>query len=165
MGSERVEEYLEAIFKRQAVETPVSTSALAEDLKVSLPAVTDMMRRLQEGGFIDYEPNKGVSLTGEGRQKAVSIVRRHRLWERFLTDILGVKWDKAHEEACRLEHAISPETEDRLASLMGDTDTCPHGQPIPDRDGNIRDQDVRPLSGFKPQQKVRISVVAREDEG
>lgn len=163
MGSERVEEYLEAIFKRQAVETPVSTSALAEDLKVSLPAVTDMMRRLQEGGFIDYEPNKGVSLTGEGRRKAVSIVRRHRLWERFLTDILGVKWDKAHEEACRLEHAISPETEDRLASLMGDTDTCPHGHPIPDRDGNIRDQDVRPLSGFKPQQKVRISVIARED--
>lgn len=163
MGSERVEEYLEAIFKRQAVETPVSTSALAEDLKVSLPAITDMMRRLQEGGFIDYEPNKGVSLTSEGRQKAVSIVRRHRLWERFLTDILGVKWDKAHEEACRLEHAISPETEDKLASLMGDTDTCPHGHPIPDRDGNIRDQDARPLSDFKARQKVRISVVARED--
>lgn len=163
MGSERVEEYLEAIFKRQAAEAPVSTSALAEDLKVSLPAVTDMMRRLQGGGFVDYEPNKGVSLTSEGRRTAVSIVRRHRLWERFLTDILGLGWDKAHEEACRLEHATSPETEDKLASLMGDSDTCPHGHPIPDRDGNIREQDVKPLSGFKPRQKVRISAVARED--
>lgn len=165
MGSERVEEYLEAIFKRQAKETPVSTSALAEDLKVSLPAVTDMMRRLQDSGFVEYEPNKGVSLTGEGRQKAVSIVRRHRLWERFLTDILGLKWDKAHEEACRLEHATSPETEDRLASLIGDTDTCPHGHPIPDKDGNIPDHGVRPLSTFRPRQKVCISAVAREDAG
>lgn len=165
MGSERVEEYLEAIFKRQAKETPVSTSALAEDLKVSLPAVTDMIRRLQDNGFIEYEPNKGVSLTGEGRQKAVSIVRRHRLWERFLTDILGLKWDKAHEEACRLEHATSAETEERLASLIGDTDTCPHGHPIPDKDGNIPDQGVRPLSTFRPRQKVCISAVAREDAG
>jgi DtxR family Mn-dependent transcriptional regulator len=165
MGSERVEEYLEAIFKRQAKETPVSTSALAEDLKVSLPAVTDMMKRLQDSGFIEYEPNKGVSLTGEGRQKAVSIVRRHRLWERFLTDILGLKWDKAHEEACRLEHATSPETEDRLASLIGDADTCPHGHPIPDKDGNMPDQGVRPLSDFKSRQKVCISAIAREDAG
>ncbi|MBN2099951.1 MAG: metal-dependent transcriptional regulator [Dehalococcoidia bacterium] len=163
MGSERVEEYLEAIFKRQAKETPVSTSALAEDLKVSLPAVTDMMKRLQDSGFIEYEPNKGVSLTGEGRQKAVSIVRRHRLWERFLTDILGLKWDKAHEEACRLEHATSPETEDRLASLIGDADTCPHGHPIPDKDGNVPEQGVRPLSDFKSRQKVCISAIARED--
>ncbi len=163
MGSERVEEYLEAIFKRQLAGGPVGTSALAEDLKVSLPAVTDMMRRLQDGGLVDYEPNKGVRLTADGRQKAVSIVRRHRLWERFLTDILGLKWDQAHEEACRLEHATSSETEDRLASLMGDTDTCPHGHPIPDRDGNMRDQDVKPLSGYRARQRVRISAVARED--
>lgn len=163
MGSERVEEYLEAIFKRQGTEMPVSTSALAEDLKVSLPAVTDMIRRLDEDGLIDYEPNKGVSLTGEGRRTAVSIVRRHRLWERFLTDILGLKWDKVHDEACRLEHATSPETEDRLASLLGDTDTCPHGHPIPDKDGNITDQGIKPLSEFEPRQKVCISAVARED--
>jgi DtxR family Mn-dependent transcriptional regulator len=163
MGSERVEEYLEAIFKRQQVEAPVSTSALAEDLKVSLPAVTDMMRRLQDADLIDYELNKGALLTDKGRRAAVSIVRRHRLWERFLTDILGLKWDKAHEEACRLEHATSPETEDRLASLIGDSDTCPHGHPIPDRDGNIRDQDIKPLSDFHARQTVCISAVARED--
>ena len=163
MGSERIEEYLEAIFKRQQAGAHASTSALAEDLQVSLPAVTDMMRRLQDGGFIEYEPNRGAWLTDKGRQTAVSIVRRHRLWERFLTDILGVKWDKVHEEACRLEHAISPETEERLALLMGNTDTCPHGHPIPDKNGNISDRGIKPVSEFEPAQKVRISAVAKED--
>ncbi len=163
MGSERTEEYLEAIFKRQEDDKPASTSALAEDLRVSLPAVTDMMRRLQDGGLIDYEPNKGATLTDKGRQTAVSVVRRHRLWERFLTDVLGLKWDKVHDEACRLEHATSVETEDRLASLMGDADTCPHGHPIPDKDGNMPEKEGRPLSEFEPGQKVRISAIAKED--
>ncbi len=163
MKSERIEEYLEAIFKRQQADAPASTSALAEDLQVSLPAVSDMMRRLQGSGFIEYEPNRGAWLTDKGRQTAVSIVRRHRLWERFLTDILGLKWDKVHDEACRLEHAISPETEERLALLMGNTDTCPHGHPIPDKNGNISDRGIKPVSEFEPAQKVRISAVAKED--
>ena len=163
MKSERVEEYLEAIHRRQVTEVPVSTSALAADLGVSLPAVTDMMRRLESMGLIDYEPNRGALLTAEGKQAALSVIRRHRLWERFLTDILGVKWDKVHTEACRLEHATSSETEKRLASLLGETDTCPHGQPIPDKDGNVRDQGIRPLSEFKLRQRVCISAVAKEE--
>jgi len=165
MRSERVEEYLEAISKRQRTETPVSTSSLAADLGVSLPAVTDMMQRLAAEGLIEYEPNKGATLTAEGSRAAMTTIRRHRLWERFLTDILGLKWDKVHEEACRLEHATSPETEDRLASLIGQTDTCPHGHPIPDKDGNIRDQDVGPLSEFEPGQKVCISAIGKETPG
>lgn len=165
MRSERVEEYLEAISKRQRTETPVSTSSLAADLGVSLPAVTDMMQRLAAEGLIEYEPNKGAMLTAEGSRAAMTTIRRHRLWERFLTDILGLKWDKVHEEACRLEHATSPETEDRLASLIGQTDTCPHGHPIPDKDGNIRDQDVGPLSEFEPGQKVCISAIGKETPG
>jgi len=162
MRSERVEEYLEAISKRQRTETPVSTSSLAADLGVSLPAVTEMMQRLAAEGLIEYEPNKGATLTAEGSRAAITTIRRHRLWERFLTDILGLKWDKVHEEACRLEHATSPETEDRLASLMSETDTCPHGHPIPDKDGNIPDQGVGPLSEFEPGQKVRIAAIGRE---
>ncbi len=165
MRSERVEEYLEAISKRQRTETPVSTSSLAADLGVSLPAVTDMMQRLAAEGLIEYEPNKGATLTAEGSRAAMTTIRRHRLWERFLTDILGLKWDKVHEEACRLEHATSPETEDRLASLIGQTDTCPHGHPIPDKDGNIPDQGVGPLSEFEPGQKVRIAAIGRETPG
>ena len=163
MRSERTEEYLEAICKRQETETPVSTSSLAADLGVSLPAVTDMMQRLAAEGLVDYESNKGVSLTAEGSRAALTTIRRHRLWERFLTDILGMQWDKVHDEACRLEHAISPETEDRLAALLGDADTCPHGHPIPDKNGTTKYQKLGPLSGFEVGQTVRISAVAIEE--
>jgi len=163
MRSERVEEYLEAIFKRQETQTPVSTSSLAADLGVSLPAVTDMMQRLATEGLVDYEPNKGASLTAEGSRTALTTIRRHRLWERFLTDILGLQWDKVHDEACRLEHATSPETEERLAALLGDADTCPHGHPIPDKNGTTKDQKLRPLSDFDVGQTVRISAVAIEE--
>jgi len=163
MRSERVEEYLEAISKRQKTEMPVSTSSLAADLGVSLPAVTDMIRRLEAKGLINYEHNKGVSLTAEGNRAALTTIRRHRLWERFLTDILGLRWDKVHDTACRLEHAISPDMEESLASLLSYADTCPHGNPIPDKNGYVKDQDVRPLSEFEVGQKVRISAVVKED--
>lgn len=162
MDSERVEEYLEAIYKRQKTEMPVSTSSLAKDLNVSLPAVTDMLHRLQSEGFVEYTANKGSSLTELGNQKAITVVRRHRLWERFLTDILGVRWDKVHQEACRLEHATSPETEEKLASLLGNTDTCPHGHPIPDKKGRTRAQGGVPLSEYEEGQIVSIEVVAEE---
>ncbi len=162
MDSERIEEYLEAIYKRQKTETPVSTSALAKDLAVSLPAVSDMLRRLESEGLIEYAANKGAVLTTQGNERAVSVVRRHRLWERFLTDILGVKWDRVHHEACRLEHATSPETERKLASLLGNIDTCPHGYPIPDKNGNIKEQEVVPLSEFEPGQSARILTIAEE---
>jgi DtxR family Mn-dependent transcriptional regulator len=162
MKSERIEEYLEAIYKRQKNKTPVSTSVLARDLGVSLPAVTDMLRRLEGEGLIEYSSSKGAVLTPTGSERAVSVVRRHRLWERFLTDILGVKWDRVHSEACRLEHATSPETERKLASLLGTVDTCPHGYPIPDKDGKIKQQEVVPLSEFEPGQSAIIETVAEE---
>lgn len=162
MDSERVEEYLEAIYKRQKTEMPVSTSMLAKDLKVSLPAVTDMLRRLENERLIEYSAHQGAVLTTKGNEKAVAVVRRHRLWERFLTDILGVKWDKVHREACRLEHATSPETERKLVSLLGDVDTCPHGYPIPDKKGNIKEQKVMPLSEFEPEQRACILTIADE---
>ncbi|MFC2044684.1 iron dependent repressor, metal binding and dimerization domain protein [Chloroflexota bacterium] len=162
MQSERIEEYLEAIFKRQKTETLVSTSALAKDLAVSLPAVSDMLRRLESEGLIEYAANKGTILTTQGNARAVSVVRRHRLWERFLTNILGVKWDRVHHEACRLEHATSPETEKKLASLLGNIDTCPHGYPIPDKNGKIEEQEVIPLSEFQPGQSACIMTVAEE---
>ena len=104
-----------------------------------------------------------VSLTAEGSRAALTTIRRHRLWERFLTDILGLRWDKVHDEACRLEHAISPDMEKSLASLLSYTDTCPHGNPIPDKNGHVKEQDVKPLSEFKAGQRVRIAAVVKED--
>ena len=163
MESERTEEYLEAIYKRQDKENPVSTSSLAADLGVSQPAVTDMLRTLENKGLIDYKVSRGAALTRSGEERALAVIRRHRLWERFLTDVLGMKWDKVHEEACRLEHATSPDIEKGLSSLLGGIDTCPHGHSIPDEKGNIKLKITTPLSEFRPLQKVRILAVDNED--
>lgn len=163
MESERTQEYLEAIYKRQDKETPVSTSSLARDLKVSQPAVTDMLGTLEKKGLIDYKTGKGTILTDTGRQRAIGVIRRHRLWERFLTDILGMRWDKVHDEACRLEHVSSPDIEEGLSSILGNIDTCPHGHSIPDKRGNIKPDDAIPLSKLRPAQKVRILTIDKEE--
>ncbi|MCX6006276.1 MAG: FeoA domain-containing protein [Chloroflexi bacterium] len=163
MESERTEEYLEAIYKRQVKENPVSTSSLASDLGVSQPAVTDMLRTLDSKGLIDHKANKGAVLTRSGEERALAVIRRHRLWERFLTDMLGMEWDRVHEEACRLEHATSPDVEKRLAKLLGDIDTCPHGHSIPDASGNMRPETTTPISQFPPSQDVRILSISDED--
>lgn len=163
MESERIEEYLEAIYKRQGRETPVSTSYLAADLGVSQPAVTDMLRTLENKGLIDYKSRMGASLTRSGEERALAVVRRHRLWERFLTDVLGMKWDKVHKEACRLEHATSPDIEKGLSTILGNVDTCPHGHAIPDEKGNIKQVKNTPLSAFRPPVKVRILSIDYED--
>ncbi len=163
MDSERTEEYLEAIYKEQSKAEPVATSYLAKDLGVTQPAVTDMLRHLERRGLIDYKPNEGVSLTDIGLNKALEVIRRHRLWERFLTDVLGMKWDTVHDEACKLEHIASAEVTERLSRILGDADTCPHGQPIPDKDGNIKQEKTIPLTNFVPSQKACILAVDVED--
>ncbi|MBN1689488.1 MAG: FeoA domain-containing protein [Dehalococcoidia bacterium] len=163
METERTEEYLEALYKRQVKERPVTTSALASDLGVSQPAVTDMLRTLVSRGLVDYRANKGATLTKTGEERALAVIRRHRLWERFLTDVLGMQWDKVHEEACRLEHATSPDIEKGLSELLGDVETCPHGHSIPDASGKIRLEKDRPIAGFRPGQQVRIVKIADEN--
>jgi DtxR family Mn-dependent transcriptional regulator len=163
MDTERTEEYLEAIYKKQSKENPVSTSSLAAELGVTQPAVTDMLRTLESKGLIGYKPGKGATLTPPGEERALGVIRRHRLWERFLTDMLGMEWDKVHKEACRLEHATSPDVEKRLAKLLGDIDTCPHGHSIPDASGNMRPETTTPISQFRPSKEVRILAIDNED--
>jgi DtxR family Mn-dependent transcriptional regulator len=163
VDSERTEEYLEAIYKEQSKNPSVSTSLIAQNLGVSAPAVTDMLRHLGVRGLVDYKPNEGVSLTDIGLSKALEVIRRHRLWERFLTDVLGMTWDTVHDEACKLEHIASAEVTERLARTLGDVDTCPHGQPIPDKDGNIKQEKTMPLTDFLPSQQVCILAVDIED--
>lgn len=164
MGSERTEEYLEAIYKRGGRKILVATSSLAKDLRVSQPAVTDMLGSLENRGLIQHEASKGVMLTDLGLQKALGVVRRHRLWERFLTDILGMKWDKVHEEACRLEHVTSSDIEKKLAGILGDAETCPHGHSIPDRNLNVQEKEMKPLSRFQASQKLCIIAIDNEQE-
>ena len=163
MDSERTEEYLEAIYKEQSKGESASTSFLARDLGVSQPAVTDMLKNLESKGLIDYKSSKGATLTDTGVERALGVIRRHRLWERFLTDVLGMKWDKVHEVACKLEHLDVPEVEERLALILGDADTCPHGHSIPDKDGNIKQEKTIPLTSFQALQRVNILAIDEED--
>jgi DtxR family Mn-dependent transcriptional regulator len=158
----RVEEYLESIYKLQQEHRRVSTSSLAEHLKLSAPSVSEMVKKLEGKGLL-LHTEKGVCLTEEGKSIAKKVIRRHRLSERLLTDILGFKWDEVHEEACRLEHAISPEMEDRIAESLGNPTTCPHGHPIPDKDGVLVKEKVRPLSELKASGKGIIVNVFEED--
>jgi DtxR family Mn-dependent transcriptional regulator len=162
MDSERTEEYLEAIYKEQSKGEPASTSFLARDLGVSQPAVTEMLKSLENKGLIDYKSSQGATLTDVGVEKALGVIRQHRLWERFLTDVLGMSWDKVHDVACKLEHLDVPEVEERLAVLLGDTDTCPHGHAIPDKEGKIKEEKAITLTKFQPLQRVNIVAI---DEG
>lgn len=128
--SESVEEYLEAIRKLGKTPGGVSTSRLARRLGVAPASVTGMLRRLADLGLVTYQRYRNVTLTATGEQRADEVIRRHRLTERLLTDVLGVPLEEAHDEACRLEHAVSPALEGRIAEALGGPTECPHGNPV-----------------------------------
>ncbi len=125
-----LEEYLEAIHELEEEGTLVIQARLAERLGHSAPSVSEMVRRLKTDGYVEVE-GRAVRLTHKGRARAESVVRKHRLAERLLTDVIGLPWHKAHVEACRWEHVISDEVEERLVILLDNPTTCPHGNPIP----------------------------------
>jgi DtxR family transcriptional regulator, iron-dependent repressor len=124
------EEYLERIFWLEEAELPITAANVARAMQVSPPTVHEMVGRLITDGFITRGADKSLTFTEDGRERASRIVRRHRLVERFLTDVLGVPWDQVHEEAERLEHAMSPTLEERMLAAIGDAKTCPHGHPF-----------------------------------
>ena len=142
--TQSVEEYLEAIFKLTRDGSPVTVGQVAEALDVSPPSVSEMVRRLRAAGLVADDRGSGVTLTADGRAEGARLVRRHRLSERFLVDVLDMPWDAVHEEACKLEHALSPEVEARLAAQLGNPRTCPHGQVIPDEDGELDEEPAPP---------------------
>jgi DtxR family Mn-dependent transcriptional regulator len=131
MASSAVEEYLQAIYTLADESGHVVSARLAEFLGFSAPAVSEMVHRLERDGLVSLDGHKEVHLTKNGKVQADSIVRRHRLAERFLVEVLGFEWWKTHEEAERLEHAMSPEMEARMVHVLGDPQTCPHGNPMP----------------------------------
>jgi DtxR family Mn-dependent transcriptional regulator len=140
-----------------------STKHIADRLSISSASVTNMFVRLQEMGFVSYERYHGASLTEAGCIEALRLVRRHRLIETFLKEHLGYPWEELHEEAERLEHAVSDAFTERLANLLGNPAYDPHGAPIPTADGSIAPDDARPLSEAKAGQRVRITRVNDED--
>ncbi len=124
------EEYCEAIFELAEDDVDVIQARIAERLQVSRPAVSEMIRKMEREGFITSDEGQ-IGLTTDGQALATRVVRRHRLAERFLTDVLGLSWTQAHHEAGRWEHVISPDVETAMNRILDDPTTCPHGNPIP----------------------------------
>lgn len=162
MPTQAIEEYLESIYKLTQRGGKVIAARLAEDLGVSAPTVTEMLRRLRKGSFVEMGPDKEIVLTREGREAAEVLIRRHRLSERLLTDILGMPWSQAHDEACKFEHVISPAVEARLERVLDYPSTCPHGNPIPGS-GEESEVLVR-LSDAPIGSKGQLRCVEAEDE-
>ena len=124
------EEYLQSMFWLEEAGLPITGANIARAMRLSAPTVHEMIGRLEHDGYVDRRADKSLAFTLDGREHAQAIVRRHRLIERFLTDVLGVPWDEVHEEAERLEHAMSPVLEERMLAAIGDAKTCPHGHPL-----------------------------------
>jgi len=134
MESAQVEEYVEAIYGIFEDGRKAKTNELAKVLKVKPASVTEMLRKLSRAGYVTYKPYQGATLTKKGFQSGVKLKRKHRLLERFLCDVLGVRKNRVHEEACRMEHALSDESETALDKMLGHPTSCPDdGKPIPQR--------------------------------
>src|SRR5512141_850021 len=146
--SEAIQDYLKAIYELSQNGEPTSTNRIAERLNVRAASVTGMIKRLasMEPPLVDYHKHHGVRLTQEGQRVSLQILRKHRLLELFMVQILGYTWDEVHEEAERLEHAISFRFVDRLARLLGEPDFDPHGDPIPGPDLQLPHVKSIPLS-------------------
>src|SRR5277367_6736724 len=124
------EEYLQILFWLQEAGLPMTGANMVRAMQLSAPTVHEMVGRLERDGYITRDADRTITFTATGAEHAEGIVRRHRLIERFLTDVLSVPWDEVHEEAERLEHAMSPVLEERMLAAIGDAKTCPHGHPI-----------------------------------
>lgn len=132
--AESIEEYLEAVYRLEREGPGVTTSGIASELGVAPASVSGMLKKLAGEGYLEQIARGEVRLTTKGLEVAVRVLRRHRLAERLLTDVLKMPWDQVHTEACMLEHAISENVEQRLIEILGDPQTCPHGHPIPPKD-------------------------------
>jgi len=125
------EEYLETILSIEEEGIVPMRARLVERLGLSAAAVSETVARLEDQGYVELESDRSLRLTDKGRGLATTVVRRHRLAERLLVDVIGLEWEKVHAEAARWEHAISADVEEKLVQLLGDPATCPHGNPIP----------------------------------
>ena len=159
--SDAVQDYAKAIWSlSQRGGGPVSTSAIAERLDVSPASASAMVKRLEALGLATREPYHGVKLTRAGSRVALAVLRHHRLLELYLAEALGMSWDRVHEEAEVLEHAISPELSELIAAKLGDPTHDPHGDPIPTREGTIEERPTESLADLEPGARglfVRVS--------
>lgn len=163
MRGTATEDYIKAVYKLQRQSANVSTSALAERMGTSAAAVTKMLKHLAILQWADYTPYHGVRLTRAGEKVALEVIRHHRLLELYLAQAMGYGWDEVDAEAEKLEHVISEEFEARMDALLGYPTVCPHGDPIPTRDGGLRETLLRTLAECGAGETVTISRVKDTD--
>jgi DtxR family transcriptional regulator, Mn-dependent transcriptional regulator len=170
--SPTVEEYLETIYNLSMEGEPVIGARLAQKFGVAPPTVTEMLKRLVRDGYVEMDAKRQVTLTESGIKAAEAVLRRHRLTERFLVDMLGMQWHQVHEEACRLEHFISGAVEARVITSLNNPTTCPHGNPIPgqvpDARNYLKDHNAVRLSSIPIGGQASIlciSEVVEDEEG
>jgi DtxR family transcriptional regulator, Mn-dependent transcriptional regulator len=154
------EEYLQTMFWLREARLPITGANIARAMQLSAPTVHEMLGRLETDGYVHRQADKSLGFTESGYEHAAGVVKRHRLIERFLTDVLGIPWDEVHEEAERLEHAMSPVLEERMLAAIGGAATCPHGHPIGEAS---REQGV-PLADVEEGARVRVLRFENEAE-
>jgi DtxR family Mn-dependent transcriptional regulator len=160
MATRNIEDYLKHIYKLQTKDRRVTTSSLAGQLSIAPASVTDMIKKLSEQGLLRHTPYHGVELTEKGKKHALRIVRRHRLWEALLVELLGFPWDEIDREAERLEHSTSDELERKIDEVLGHPKTDPHGDPIPTEEGELKESSSTLLADVEPGQSCRITRVS-----
>ena len=158
-----VEDYLKAIYELELGGSPAQTSAIANALEVAPPSVSGMVKRLSEAGLLEHLPYRGVQLTEDGRRTALKMVRRHRVVETYLTTKLGYDWDSVHEEAERLEHAVSDGLIERMAMALNNPSYDPHGAPIPTKEGVIETPDYISLADVPVGGIAQLRMVSDKD--
>jgi DtxR family Mn-dependent transcriptional regulator len=173
MTTSNIEEYLETLYALEEDDKAATTNEIAKRLGFAAPSVTEMLKRLAKEGYVRYEAYKGVTLTDKGRLVARKITRKHRILERFLHDILSIRKDSAHKQACEMEHTLSDEVEKGLWKLLRYPHKCPDGKPIPisDRDVNsvtcemmgenpkLPQEKLLPLCSLKPGQRAFVHFI------
>jgi len=154
------EDYLSVIYKSADDNGEIKANQIAEQLNITASAVTDMLRKLSQEGYVDYKRYKGIKLTTSGEEYARNMVRRHRIWEVFLHQFVGLPWDKVHGEAENLEHSSSDELIDRLEEMLDYPEFDPHGDPIPNKNGMMPKGNLGiPLSNIEPGKLVKVNRV------
>jgi DtxR family Mn-dependent transcriptional regulator len=163
--SRSVEDYLKVIYQLSESGGSASTTSIADALELAPPSVSGMVKRLAEAGLLAHLPYKGVTLTVDGRQAALRMLRRHRVIETYLVSHLGYTWDNVHDEAEQLEHAVSEDLVERMSRALGDPCFDPHGDPIPAADGRMVDLFTTPLAELDVGTAVTIARVDTGDSG
>ncbi len=162
MASQTEENYLKSLLNLTDRQESVSATKLSRLLKVSLPTVNSMVKRLKKQGFMNYEKYKPLSLTVKGKQEALSVIRKHRLSEMYLKEKMGFGWEEVHEIAEQLEHIDSAVFFERMDELMGYPKIDPHGSPIPDKEGKVTRKAYKQLSNCKAGDHVRLTALAND---